>query len=79
MHRKALGSEDSQQLRRSEGLQNRDGTENGESMKVGGAEHHRTLRSGNTICEASYSGIEEVLKWDGHVEIGIAEKKSLKI
>lgn len=45
---------------------------------MGGAEHHRTLRSGNTICEASYSGIKEVLKWDGHVEIGIAEKNHLK-
>lgn len=44
-----------------------------------GAEHHRTLRSGNTICEAKYAGTEEVLKWDGHVEIGIEEKKSLKI
>lgn len=39
-----------------------------------GAEHHRTLRSGNTIWKASYTGIEEVLKWDGNIEIGIAEK-----
>lgn len=78
LHRKALGSEDSQQLRRSEGLQNRDGTENGESRKVGGGRTPQNTRSGNTICEARYAGTEEVLKWDGHVEIGIEEKNHLK-
>lgn len=34
--------------------------------------------TGNTIWEASYAGMKEVLRWDGHAEIGIVKQNHLR-